>query len=79
MHSPSFSLDALFQSGLEAPCVKGSLTKVTYIISPSQTSTANTAIATDTLNNQAPMGTLWLTQKVDRLNYPEDTEDSFFP
>lgn len=51
-------------------CVlRGSLTRVMYIISPSQMSTVNTATATETLHNQGPMYTLWLTNdKADRLN-----------
>lgn len=55
MHSLSFSLDALFQFGLEAECVKGSLTEVTYIISPSEMNTVNTATATVTLYHQGPV------------------------
>lgn len=33
MHSLSFPLDALFQFGLEALCIKGSLTKVIHHLS----------------------------------------------
>lgn len=54
MHSLSFSLDALFQFVLEALCLKASLTKVTYIIPPSQINTVNTATATDRHYNQGP-------------------------
>lgn len=69
MHSLSSSLDAVLQFGLEALCVRGSLTRVMYIISPSQMNTVNTATATETLHNQGPMHTLWLTHhKADRLN-----------
>lgn len=54
MHGLSFSLDALFQFQLEAARVKGSLTKITYIIAPSQMNTVNTATATETLYHQGP-------------------------
>lgn len=55
----------------------GSLTKVMYIISPSQINTRNTATATEPLYNQGPVQALRLIQdQVDRLNYPKET---FFP
>lgn len=76
MHSLSSSLDAVFQFGLEALCVRGSLTRVMDIISPSQMNTANTA--TETLHNQGPTYTLCLTHgKADRLNCTK--EICFFP
>lgn len=69
MHSLSSSLDAVFQFGLEAQCVRGSLTRVMYIISPSEMNTVNTASARETLYNQGSMYTLWLTHnKADRPN-----------
>lgn len=55
MHSLSSSLDAVLQFGLEALCVRGSLTRVICIISPSQMNTVNTATATEALYNQGPM------------------------
>lgn len=73
MHSLSSSLDAAFQFGLEAQCVRGSLTRVMNIISPSQMNTVNTATATEALYNQGPMYTLWPTHhKADRLNYTKE-------
>lgn len=73
MHSLSSSLDAAFQFGLEAQCVRGSLNRVMNIISPSQMNTVNTATATEALYNQGPMYTLWLTHhKADRLNYTKE-------
>lgn len=75
MHSLSSSLDAVLQFGLEAQCVRGSLTRFMYIISPSQMNTVNTATTTETLDNQGPMYTLWLTH--DKADRPNCTKEIF--